>query len=216
MFPLVSLQLPVLLHHMPNIEIPSGAWSLTQSNGVHCTVQAKAYGTVQCAQNHPVKCRSFLLTYYIVAEAILPFALKACTSSLPLNTEMVLWQTPASSLRVVAEDRTNAHRLQQSCGEKGTVWYPLKKRVLWLPLSRGECPDPCLDRLLLFLSHLIIYYIECCLHFRYNQGNKNNKCRRETWWADYALSLGKSIQALDITLKIGNKHLLFQTRAREF
>ena len=63
----------------------------------------------------------------------------------------------------------------------------------------------------------IIYYIECCcLHFRYNQGNKNNKCRRGRGWADYALSLGKFIQALGITLKIGNKHVLFQTRAREF
>ena len=63
----------------------------------------------------------------------------------------------------------------------------------------------------------IIYYIECCcLHFRYNQGNENNKCRRERWRADYALSLGKFTQALEITLKIGNKHLLFQTRAREF
>ena len=84
-------------------------------------------------------------------------------------------------------------------------------------LSRGEHANPCLDRLLLFLSGLIIYDIECCcLHFRYNQEHKNNKCRRESWRADYAPSLGKFIQALEITLKIVNKHLLFQTRLREF
>ena len=84
-------------------------------------------------------------------------------------------------------------------------------------LSRGEHANPCLDRLLLFLSGLIIYDIECCcLHFRYNQEHKNNKCRRESWRADYAPSLGKIIQALEITLKIVNKHLLFQTRLREF
>ena len=92
----------------------------------------------------------------------------------------------------------------------------LKGRVPWPLLSRGECTDPCLDRLLLFLSGFITYYIECCcLHFRYNQGNENNKCRRERWRADYAPSVGKFIQALEITLKIGNKHL-FQTRVREF
>ena len=113
-----------------------------------------------------------------------------------------------------------------SCGEKGQYRYSLKMRVLWLLLSReerlghslkGRVPRPCLDRLLLFLSGFIIYYIECCcLHFGYNQGNENNKCRRERWWADYAPSVGKFIQALEITLKIGNKHLLFQTGAREF
>ena len=79
-------------------------------------------------------------------------------------------------------------------------------RVLRLLPSRGERPDPVLERLLLFLSGLIIYYIECCcLHFRYNQGNENNKCKRERWRADYAPSLGKFIQALEITLKVGNE-----------
>ena len=113
--------------------------------------------------------------------------------------------------------RTNAHRLQKSCGEKLMVWYSLKMRVLQLLLSRGEHLLLFLDRLLLFLSGLIISYIECCcLQFRNNQRNKNNKCRRERWWADYALSLEKFIQALEITLKMGNKHLLFQTRVRIF
>ena len=65
-------------------------------------------------------------------------------------------------------------------------------------------------------ERFIFYYIECyCLHFSYSQGNENNKCRRERWQADYALTLGKFTQALEITLKIGSKHLLFQTRVTE-
>ena len=99
-------------------------------------------------------------------------------------------------------------------------WYgTLKMRVLWPLLSRGERTDPCLDRLLLFFSgltskkDLLSINRSYCLHIRYNQGNK---CRRERWRADYAPSLGKFIQALEITLKVGNKHLLFQTRVREF
>ena len=34
------------------------------------------------------------------------------------------------------------------------VWYSLKMTVLWPLLLRGEHPDPCLDRLLLFFSGL--------------------------------------------------------------
>ena len=48
------------------------------------------------------------------------------------------------------------HSLQQSCGEKGTGRYSLKMRVLWPLLSKGERPDPCLDRLLLFSSGLTL------------------------------------------------------------
>ena len=128
--------------------------------------------------------------------------------------------------------RTNAHRPQQSCGEKGMARYSLKMRVLRPLLSRGEhlghslkgrvlLPLPGQTFIVFLGSYIkegfIIYYIECCcLHFRYNQGNENNTCRRERWRADYALSLGKFMQALEITLKIGNKHLLFQTRVRDF
>ena len=131
------------------------------------------------------------------------------------------------SLHVVAED-------ENKCTQTRTVWW--RKRdgtgtLLWWQsyshfaqgdstlstLSRGEHPNPCLGRLSLFFLGPIIYYIECCCpHFRYNQGNENKKCRWERWWANYAPSLGKFIQALEITLKIGNKHLLFQTRVREF
>ena len=72
------------------------------------------------------------------------------------------------------------HRLQQSCGEKGMVWYSLKMRVLWPLLSRGEHTNPCLGALFVFLSSytkegFIIYYIEyCCLHFRYKEINITN------------------------------------------
>ena len=136
------------------------------------------------------------------------------------------------SLCVVGEDETNAHRLQQSCGEKGKVRYSLKMRVLRPLFSRGErlghslkgtepralAAQAFIDFIGSYIKEgFIIYYIEyCCLHFRYNQRNENNKCRRERWRADYAPSLGKFTQALEITLKISNKHLLFQTRAREF
>ena len=87
---------------------------------------------------------------------------------------------------------------------------------------KGRAPQPLPGQaFIIFLRSyikegFIIYYIECCcLHFRYNQGNENNKYRRERWQADYALSLGNFIQALEITLKIGSKQLLFQTRVRE-
>ena len=128
--------------------------------------------------------------------------------------------------------RTNAHRPQQSCGEKGMVRYSLKMRVLQPLLSRGEhlghslkgrvlLPLPGQTFIVFLGSYIkegfIIYYKECCcLHFRYNQGNENNKCRRERRQADYASSLGKFTETLEITLKIGNRHLLFQTRVREF
>ena len=113
------------------------------------------------------------------------------------------------------------HSLQQACGEKGTGRDSLKLRVL-RPLSRGESARPLPGQaFIVFLRSyikegFIIYYIEyCCLHFRYNQRNENNKCRRERGRADYAPSLGKFTQALESTLKTGNKHVLFQTRARE-
>ena len=46
---------------------------------------------------------------------------------------------------------TNTHGLQKSCGGKGTA-RPLKRAPLSASAtpSRGERPDPCLDRLLLF------------------------------------------------------------------
>ena len=50
--------------------------------------------------------------------------------------------------------REQMHRPRQSCGGKGTERYSLKMRVLQPLLSRGECTDPCLDRLLLFFSGL--------------------------------------------------------------
>ena len=43
-----------------------------------------------------------------------------------------------------------------SVDKKGRYKYSLKMRILQLSLSRGEHPNPCLDRLLLFLSGLII------------------------------------------------------------
>ena len=118
--------------------------------------------------------------------------------------------------------RTNAHRLRRSCGEKGTVQILSEDENSMAASLKGRAHRPLPGQaFIVFLRSyikegFIIYYIECCrLHFRYNQGNENNKYRRERRQADYALSLGKFIQALEITLKIGSKHLLFQTRVRE-
>ena len=101
-----------------------------------------------------------------------------------------LWQTPASRVCVWWVKTKQMHRLQQSCGEKGKVWYSLKMRVL-RPLSQGESARPLPGQaFIVFLGFyikegFIIYYIEYCyLHFRYNQRNENNKCRRERWRAD--------------------------------
>ena len=138
----------------------------------------------------------------------------------PMSEADFDWVTVADpgqqSLCVVAEVRTNAQTIAVLWRKRDGVVLSQDESPMAI-LSRGECPNPCLDRLLLFFSGLIIYYIECCcLHFRYHQAKENTKCRRERWRANCAPSLGKFIQALEITLKIGNKHLLFQTRAREF
>ena len=126
------------------------------------------------------------------------------------------------SLRVVAEDENKCTDHSRPVEKKGGCGTLLRWES-YGHLSQGDSAQPLPGQAFTvslgsyIKEGFIIYYIECCcLHFRYNQGNKNNKCRRGRGWAEYALSLGKFIQALGITLKIGNKHVLFQTRAREF
>ena len=63
--------------------------------------------------------------FRVFAEAML-YLLTPCTP---------LMQTPTSGVRVLWLWRTNSHRLQKSCGEKGTAW-PLSK---W---ERGPQPVP--------------------------------------------------------------------------
>ena len=126
--------------------------------------------------------------------------------------------------------RTNAHRPQQSCGEKGMVRYSLKMRVLRPLLSRGERlghsswgerPNPCLDRLLLFFSDLtskkdLLSITQNVVFYILGTIKEMKIINAEGKGGELALSLGKFTQALEITLKIGNNHLLFQTRVREF
>ena len=54
----------------------------------------------------------------------------------------------------VAADENKGTDYSGPMEEKGRYRYSLKMRVLRPLLSRGERPDPCLDRLLLFLSGL--------------------------------------------------------------
>jgi hypothetical protein len=58
------------------------------------------------------------------------------------------------------------------------------------------------------IERFIIYYIEqFCLHSSYNQGNKNSM-QRGMAISSLAVSLGELTQALEVTLKINNIHLL--------
>ena len=61
---------------------------------------------------------------------------------------------PAESEWFVAEDENKCIDYSSPVEKKGWYSYPLKMRVLQLLFSRGEHPEPCLDRLLLFLSGL--------------------------------------------------------------
>ena len=88
-------------------------------------------------------------------------------------------------------------------------------------LSRGECSYPCLDRLLLFFSGLtskkdLLSITKNVVVYILGTIKEMKLTNAEGKGGELALSLGKFTQALEITLKIGNNHLLFQTRVREF
>ena len=86
-----------------------------------------------------------------------------------------------------AEDE-NKREDEQSCAEKGTAQLLSPDESLTAASPKGRAPRPLPGQALIvslgsyIKEGVIIYYIACCgLHFRYNQGNENNQCRKEGW-----------------------------------
>ena len=142
-----------------------------------------------------------------------------------------LMRIPAHGICVLWLQWTNSHRLQKSWGEKGRHGHSLSEREGKRARESPREHNPCLDRfLLLFWAHymrmVLIYYAQ--VHYRWlpftdNQGQnaanyfkeKDVTAQGRKWlnWLHFILGWFST----DFRkLKILSKHLLPQSRLREF
>ena len=136
---------------------------------------------------------------------------------------------PACGIHMLWLQWTNSHGLQKSCWEKGTAWPPSK----WERRQQGQRElTPAWTGFYCFSGHItssmvLIYYAQVrCRWLPFTDDKGKNvaitskrrmlQIKGKSGWTGYTPYLGGLAQTSEVTLKICSKHLLPQSRVRDF